>query len=82
MARHRVASRSGIDHGLQRPQVLLQRLAAGRRERIPGDRLAFDEVAAQGEVTTVLQASQLRAEVAVGELQLLLERRETSPKPR
>src|SRR5688500_6366869 len=38
------ASGSGVDHGLQRAQVFLQRLAARGGERVPGDRAALDEI--------------------------------------
>src|SRR3546814_5171702 len=57
-------------------QVAVERPAALGRQPVPGHRLAFDEGAAQRDVAVVLEPAQLRAEVAVGQRQLLLQPRE------
>src|SRR3546814_7772919 len=56
--------------------VAVERPAALGRQPVPGHRLAFDEGAAQRDVAVVLEPAQLRAEVAVGQRQLLLQPRE------
>src|SRR3546814_6741021 len=63
-------------HALQRGQVAVERPAALGRQPVPGHRLAFDEGAAQRDVAVVLEPAQLRAEVAVGQRELLLQPRE------
>lgn len=56
--------------------MFVERLASRRCQSIPSHRLAINKRTSKRNVAVIFEATQLSAEIAVGELELLLETRE------